>query len=117
MHYLNNQRDLPIVAHYVNYDRDKVLRPAFKKVDNLDALPPNSRWRCTQEMGFKVPGLNMVTLDDALEHFGHDRRDVDKPHDALEDARCAAKVYMSIMAMPDMKKGKLGFKWSWMADK
>ena len=109
MNYLNIMKDLPIVAHNVQHDRDKVLKPAYKKVDNLDALPPDSRWRCTQEMANKIPGLNMISLDDALEHFGHERRDLDKPHDALEDARCAAKVYMSIMAMPEMKKAKLGF--------
>ena len=117
MNYLNIMKDLPIVAHNVEHDRDKVLMPAFKKVGNLDALPPDSRWRCTQEMANRIPFLNMVTLDDALEHFGHERRDVDKHHDALEDARLAAKVYMSIMAMPEMKKGKLGFKWNWMAEK
>ena len=109
MNYLNIMKDLPIVAHNVEHDRDKVLKPAFKKVDNLDALSPDSRWRCTLEMASKIPGLKMMTLDDVLDHFGHERRDVEKPHDALEDARCAAKVYMSMMAMPEMKKGKLGF--------
>ena len=41
---------------------------------------------------------------------------MNKHHEALEDARCAAKVYMSIMAMPEMKKGKLGFKENWKDD-
>ena len=77
MNYLNIMKDLPIVAHNVEYDRDKVLKPAFKKVGNLDAMPPDSRWRCTLELANKIPGLNMVTLDDALEHFGFERRDVD----------------------------------------
>ena len=59
----------------------------------------------------------MVTLDDALEYFGHERRDLEKFHEALEDARCAAKVYMSIMQMPEMKKSGLGYHWSWEKDK
>ena len=103
MNYLNTNKDFPIIAFNAQYDRDKVLKPAYKKVNNLDRLPPDNRWRCALEMACKVPGLNVFTLDDVLEHFGHERRDMNKYHEALEDARCTAKVYMSMMAMPEIK--------------
>ena len=47
MNYFDINKDFPIIAHNVEYDRDKVLIPAFKKVDNLARLPPNDRWKCT----------------------------------------------------------------------
>ena len=32
INFLNEYKDLPIVAHYVNHDRDRVLTKAFKKL-------------------------------------------------------------------------------------
>ena len=48
-------------------------------------------------------------LDDALEYFGHESRDKDAHHDALTDARLAAKVYMELMKLPPLKVAELGF--------
>ena len=47
MNFLNEEKDLQIVAHNVGYDRDSVLAKAFKKVGNEDKLPSNDRWDCT----------------------------------------------------------------------
>ena len=34
MNFLNTHKDLPIVGHHIEYDRDKVLKPAFEKINN-----------------------------------------------------------------------------------
>ena len=39
VNFLNERKDQPIVAHSVKYDRDKVLKPAFKKLDVLGMMP------------------------------------------------------------------------------
>ena len=31
MRFLNRESSLPIVAHYAKYDKDEVLKPAFKR--------------------------------------------------------------------------------------
>ena len=116
VNFLIRHRDYHIVCHSAKYDKDKVLKPAFKKVDNMDCFPPDERWRCTLVMANQVPNLMWVTLDDLLGHFGFDRGEEGEPHEALEDAQCAAKVYLKLLEMPEMKKSGLGFKWKWMAD-
>ena len=45
--FLNIHPDFPIVSHNVKYDRDKVLRKAFEKLDAAHLMPPEKRWRCT----------------------------------------------------------------------
>ena len=50
VNFLNQKKDLPIVAHNVKYDRDQVLTPAFKRVKTEGFLPPEGRWKCTFEM-------------------------------------------------------------------
>lgn len=47
INYLNTHPDIPIVCHNVDFDRDKVLKPAFKKVGMADKMPMDSRWKCT----------------------------------------------------------------------
>ena len=110
MIFLNKHKDLPIVAHGVKHDRDKVLTQAFKKVDNLDALPPKERWRCSLDLADekKIP-TKYKSLDDLLVHFNLAKRDEDVKHDALKDARLAAQVYMCLMKAPKPKKTTLGF--------
>ena len=51
----------------------------------------------------------MWNLDDALEYFGYDRRKEDEFHDALDDARLAAKVYMKAIRLTPLKDSGLGF--------
>ena len=36
LNFLNERKDLPIVAHYVKYDRDDVLKPAFERLGMKD---------------------------------------------------------------------------------
>ena len=98
LHFLNEHSDLPIVAHGVRHDRDRVLKPAFEKVDNLGQLPMRSRWRCTVAMSKQLPGLCFSHLNEVLEYCGFDRRD-EEYHCALKDCRLAAKVYMAMMNM------------------
>ena len=50
-----------------------------------------------------------MSLDDALEHFGHERRKEHDQHDALVDARLAAVVYMAASELTPLKYGRLGF--------
>ena len=90
MNYLNIHKDLPIVAHWAKYDRDKVLYRAFEKVGNLDKLPPKERWRCTYDLAGNFPKLKTTTLDDVLEYCNYQRRDHDKPHDAYTDCYLTA---------------------------
>ena len=42
--FLDKERDLPIVAHNAEYDRDDVLKPAYRKLGLLDTLPDEERW-------------------------------------------------------------------------
>ena len=60
-------------------------------------------------MSSKLPGLNFIFLDDVLEYFGHERRDLDKDHNAYDDARLAATIYMEMMKRMDIKNPSLGF--------
>ena len=32
--FFTEYKDLPIVGHHIEYDRDKVLKPAFEKINN-----------------------------------------------------------------------------------
>ena len=109
MKFLNKGEQLPIVSFNIKYDKDKVLKPAFKKLDldNLEAT--EARWRCAQELCKRTENWKIWSLDDALEHFGFDRREPDMFHDALDDARLAAKVYMEAIQLPPLKEAKLGF--------
>ena len=48
--FLNKERSFPIIAHFVKFDRDDVLKPAFRRLGLKDALPHNGRWICTYEL-------------------------------------------------------------------
>ena len=109
VNFLNTHKDLPIVAHPVDYDRDEVLKEAFEKVGNLERLPGKERWRCTWEMADRVPFLVHGGLDDLLEHFGHPRSDLEAYYDAMEDCILTAKVYMDIVKIPEKKERTHGF--------
>ena len=110
MNFLNEHKDLPIVAHYAKHDREQCLKPAFKKVGNNKLLAEDKRWMCTYEMSFKVPCLPLRTLDDVLEHFNYERRNVEELHSAINDCRLTAKIFMKLVEVPDLKKNPtLGF--------
>ena len=85
MNFLNEEKDLQIVAHNVGYDRDSVLAKAFKKVGNEDKLPSKDRWDCTQEMALYKMGSIIASLDELLWRFGLEERDEEEKHDALKD--------------------------------
>ena len=107
--FLNTHPDLPIVTHNVKYDRDKVLRPAFEKLEAVHLLPPEKRWRCTYELSERCQGLLVRTLDSVLEHFGFEPRDEEEKHDAIRDCELTAKIYMELMKLPEPKRAELGF--------
>ena len=71
VNFLNTYKDLPIVAHNVDYDRDKVLKPAFAMVDNSSKLPSDERWGCTWKMAQDLYHDKNYSLDDVLVHFGY----------------------------------------------
>ena len=61
------------------------------------------------EMSNKLPGKPLALLDDLLEYFEYDRRDLDETHDAIADAGFAADVYMKLMTAPPAPISKLRF--------
>ena len=67
------------------------------------------RWRCAQEICKRTGNWRLWNLDEALEHFGFQRRPDDAFHDALQDARMAAKVYMKASVLTPLKEEKHGF--------
>ena len=109
MNFLNTHPDLPIVAHNVEHDRDQVLRPAFERVGAIHNLPKEERWRCTFEMSMRYKEIKHKSIEGVLEHFGLPGRDPEAKHDAVEDCRFAAAVYMKLMVMPPPKVSVLGF--------
>ena len=109
VNFLNDHEDLPIVAHNVEYDRDKVLKKAFSKVNSPSILPPDDRWLCTFEMADVMLDLDSKTLDDLLEHFGFERREEDAHHEAIQDCELTAKKYMELMKTKKPKVSSLGF--------
>lgn len=98
--FLNMEKDLPIVAHNAEYDRDDVLRPTFEKVSNIDGFPTVDRWVCTIELAKKrtdlVPPTTPKGLDSLLSHFGLEPRDTDTNHDAHIDCVKTAQLYMKL---------------------
>ena len=107
--FLDIKNEWPITSFNVEFDRDKVLKPAFKLVGLEDELAADDRWRCAQELCKRTENWKLWSLDDALEHFGFDRRKDDEFHDALHDARLAAQVYMKAIKLKPLKDSGLGF--------
>ena len=97
------------MAHGKKHDYNKVLRPAFQRVDNFKVLPKPERWRCTIDLADRLPKCEIKLLDEVLEHCGFERREEDALHDALDDAQLAAKVYMYLIKQPEPYKSHLGF--------
>ena len=106
--FLNVCKDLPIVAHNVDYDRDQVLKPAFNKICNKK-LPLDNRWVCTKKMSYELTDLKGHSLDDVLEYFDFESRCPKTKHDSVTDCHYAAKIYMKMMEKPNEKKEQLGF--------
>ena len=106
--YLNVNKDIPIVAHNVGHDRDKVLKPAFEKVSNK-SLPLDNRWVCTWEMSKEKTDLRAHSLEDVLDLYDLGGRDPKAKHDAVTDCHLTAKIYMKMMEKPDKKKDGFGF--------
>ena len=100
VNFLNKESDLPIIAHFVKYDKDDCLRPAFMRVGNIKNFPPDKRWVCTWNMAHKrtdlIPKKKSKSLDSLLKHFKYKPRDPEDPHDAHLDCQLAAKVYMKL---------------------
>jgi len=46
MEFLEIKKEWPITSFNVGFDRDKVLKPAFKLVGLEDKLADDDRWRC-----------------------------------------------------------------------
>ena len=71
--FLHKEGTFPIIAHKVKYDRDQVLKPAFKRLRNCTGLPRDSRWICTMDLADQRPDLvpRRVSrgLDSLLKHF------------------------------------------------
>ena len=107
--FLNKHDQLPIVAFYAGYDRNKVLNPALQRLGHGDLSDLDERWICAQERCKRTRRWDLFSLDDFLEHFGHERRKDEDHHDALVDARLAAVVYMAASELTPLKYGRLGF--------
>ena len=107
--FINLRKGLPIVSFNVKYDRDKVLIPAFKRIKSGLMKKSVHRWRCAQEICKRTGNWRLWNLDEALEHFGFKRRPDDAFHDAIQDARLAAKVYMMAVKLTPLKEEKHGF--------
>ena len=82
LHFLNQYKEWPIVAHNAAYDRDKVLKKAFEKVGMEEFLPPKDRWRCTLKLAKRVPDIKERGLDNLLEYFDFEKRNPSAPHEA-----------------------------------
>ena len=109
VNFLNIKPDLPIVCHGVKYDRDKVLLPAFKRVDNVARFPPWYRWRCTLDYAERLPSLDSHHLDYVLERCGFKARREGSKHDARFDAKLVANCYMHLVKLPIPRPPELGF--------
>ena len=96
------------MAHNAKYDRDDVLKEAFLQVGVT--MIGDERWKCTMEMAGdhpRVPSYMSRGLDELLEHFGHKRREEDAKHDALNDCRLAAKIYMELCKKTKATRGSV----------
>ena len=109
MQFLQRRNELPITSFNIDFDRDKVLKPAFKELGLVEMDDTEYRWRCAQDLCKRTGNWKLWSLDDALEHFGFERRKEDARHDALNDARLAALVYMKAIKLPALKEAGLGF--------
>ena len=107
--FLKKFEEFPIVAFHAGYDRDKVLNPSLQQMGYSDITAFDARWICAQERCKRTRDWRLMSLDDALEHFGHERRREEDHHDALVDARLAATVYMAASELPPLKLSLLGF--------
>ena len=112
MNFLNEKRDLPIVAQNVKYDRDDVLKPAFDRLGIKSKLPNDRRWRCTYLMSERDPKIKVRSLDAILRHYRFKPRTKKDHHDAVEDCQLTAKVYMKLAKLPELKVSKLGFEFN-----
>ena len=56
-----------------------------------------------------MPDIISKGLDGCLDYWGYEQRDEGKPHDALEDCHCAAKVFMKLMELPPINVVEGGF--------
>ena len=76
--FLNKESSLPIVCHNMSFDRDDVLRPVFKKLNNPKGLPTKDRWVCTYELAKQrrdiIPFKVKKSLDSLLAFFGLEGR-------------------------------------------
>ena len=102
--FLNERKDLPIVAHSAKYDRDEVLGPAYDRVGNIKNLPDSSRWRCTFELSYRLPKSNARNLDEVLEALGMNPRKDDEPHNAIHDAMLCGEVYKKLIKLQNPSK-------------
>lgn len=102
--FLNERKDLPIVAHSAKYDRDEVLGPAFDRVENIRNLPDSSRWRCTYSLSFRLPKVGARNLDEVLVALGMEARKEDAPHNAIQDAMLCGEVYKKLIKLQNPSK-------------
>ena len=109
INFLNVKKDLPIVAHKVKYDRDKVLFKAFKKLGIENMMPKKERWRCTLVMCEREQEIISKSLEECVNHFNIKGRKDERLHDSMEDCLLTAQVYMELMKIAPPKIGELGF--------
>ena len=72
--FLNKYPKIPIVAHAVKFDRDKVLMPALSRVNMQHLMPPKSRWRCTLDLSDRCVDLPDKALETIYTYFGYEER-------------------------------------------
>ena len=107
---MNKEKSFPIVCHKVRFDRDSILKPAFKKAGNPKGLPTNTRWQCTMNLADELPdvytGKVKKGLDDLYEYFGLVARGPDAKHDAYDDCIRTGELYMKLKETLKSSKDK-----------
>lgn len=104
-----NEKNLPIVAHNVEYNRDDVLKPAFERLGIKSRMPKDDRWRCTFMMAERDPKIKVRSLDAILKHYRFKPRKNLDAHDAVEDCQLTAKIYMKLIALPPPRIPEPGY--------
>ena len=109
INFINQYPNIPIVAHAVKFDRDRVLMPALSKVNMQHMMPLKTRWRCTLDLSDRIKGLPDKGLETVYTHIGFEERNDDDQHEAEKDCEAAAQIFMHLMELDPITTVEGGF--------